>query len=231
MTRPCAISTALAPDRRRTAGSRHVPGRSAGPAGDLPAAWVRASALSPRQHKRKIRCSAVMAGLAGARLPWRSRQRRGSPMPRPHRLDALFLGQATPDPVRLAGLLGESQAFRLHQAAGANLLGLRDLFQALSGGRNREEQFRINELARGDDPPVLPGCLPSAHPQLPGRAAAHVPTPSAGWNSAMSITPRTQPDCRGIGLSRFPQLAAGKDDGVFPPIDGGYCTADQKCAA
>jgi hypothetical protein len=26
MTRPCAISTALAPDRRRTAGSRHVPG-------------------------------------------------------------------------------------------------------------------------------------------------------------------------------------------------------------
>jgi transcriptional regulator with XRE-family HTH domain len=38
----------------------------------------------------------------------------------------------------------------------------------------------------------------------------------------MSITPRTQPDCRGIGLSRFLQLVACKDDDVFPPIDGGY---------
>jgi hypothetical protein len=35
--------------------------------------------------------------------------------------------------MRLAGLPRESQAFRLHQAAGADLLGLRDLIQGLSG--------------------------------------------------------------------------------------------------
>ena len=58
-----------------------------------------------------------------------------------------------------------------------------------SGGRNREEQFRINEPARGGDPPVPLGGLPSPHVQSPGRAAAHVPTPSAGWNSAMSQHP------------------------------------------
>jgi len=70
--------------------------------------------------------------------PGRGGQRRGSRLPGPRHLDALFLGEAAPDPVRLAGPLGESQAFRLHQAAGADLLGLRNLLQALSGGRNRE---------------------------------------------------------------------------------------------
>src|ERR1700733_8627623 len=49
-------------------------------------------------------------------------------------------------------------------------------------------------------------------------------TPSASWNFAMSVTSRTQPDCRAVDLSRFLQLAAGKDGDVFPSIDGGYIT-------
>jgi hypothetical protein len=41
----------------------------------------------------------------------------------------------------------------------------------------------------------------------------------------MSITPRAQPDCRRIGLSRFLPVVACKDDGIFAAIDEGYSTA------